>query len=118
MKFWVKHSLPGRVRIGYDKSQVFARQAALAARLLAGDVVGGEQAGYVERTRSAEDDRVVLITLTEEGRAMQERAKDVPLCVAGCIRLPPEKARTLYTLLYELLEQQDGGAHERHERKL
>ncbi len=77
-----------------------------------------QQAGYVERTRSAEDDRVVLITLTEEGRAMQERAKDVPLCVAGCIRLPPEKARTLYTLLYELLEQQDGGAHERHERKL
>lgn len=34
MKFWVKHSLPGRVRIGYDKSQVSARQAALAAELL------------------------------------------------------------------------------------
>ena len=34
MKFWVKHSLPGRVRIGYDKGQVSARQAALAAELL------------------------------------------------------------------------------------
>jgi cation transport ATPase len=34
MKLWVKHSLPGRVRIGYDKSQVSARQAALAAELL------------------------------------------------------------------------------------
>ena len=63
-----------------------------------------EQAGYVERRRSAEDDRVVLITLTEKGRALQEQAKDIPQKAAGCIDLPPEKARELYTLLYELLE--------------
>ena len=63
-----------------------------------------EQAGYVERRRSAEDDRVVLITLTEKGRALQEQAKDIPRQAAGCIDLPPEKARELYTLLYELLE--------------
>ena len=63
-----------------------------------------EQAGYVERRRSAEDDRVVLITLTEKGRALQEQAKDIPQKVAGCIDLPPEKARALYSLLYELLE--------------
>ncbi|MBR3640442.1 MAG: MarR family transcriptional regulator [Oscillibacter sp.] len=65
-----------------------------------------EQAGYVTRRRSAEDDRVVLITLTEEGRALQEKAKDVPKNVAGCVGLSPEKARTLYTLLYELLQNQ------------
>ncbi|MBQ4437108.1 MAG: MarR family transcriptional regulator [Clostridia bacterium] len=63
-----------------------------------------EQAGYIERRRSREDDRVVEITLTEEGRALQEKAKDVPSRVAGCIDLPPEKAQTLYALLYELLE--------------
>ena len=62
-----------------------------------------EQAGYVERRRSREDDRVVEITLTEKGRALQEKAKDVPGRVAGCIDLPPEKAQMLYTLLYELL---------------
>lgn len=63
-----------------------------------------QQAGYLKRTRSAEDDRMVILTLTEEGRALQEKAKGVPEQVAGCIDLPPEKAGTLYALLYELLE--------------
>ena len=65
-----------------------------------------EQAGYVRRERSREDERVVVITLTEAGRALQEKAKDVPAKVAGCIDLPPEKAQALYCLLYELLESQ------------
>ena len=63
-----------------------------------------QQAGYVERKRSEKDDRVVLITLTEKGRALQEQTKDVPAKVAGCIDLPAEKAQMLYALLYELLE--------------
>ncbi len=65
-----------------------------------------QQAGYVERKRSEADDRVVVITLTEEGKALQEKAKDVPGKVAGCIDLPPEKAQRLYSLLYELLDSQ------------
>ena len=65
-----------------------------------------EQAGYVERHRCRKDDRIVEITLTEEGRALQEKAKDVPEQVAGCIDLAPEKAQMLYSLLYELLENQ------------
>ena len=65
-----------------------------------------EQAGYVRRRRCREDDRVVEITLTEEGRALQEKAKDVPAKVAGCIDLSPEKAQALYALLYELLGNQ------------
>ena len=67
-----------------------------------------EQAGYVARRRCREDDRVVEITLTEAGRALQEKAKDIPRNVAGCIELPPEKALELYTLLYELLGNQRG----------
>ena len=63
-----------------------------------------QQAGYVDRKRSEEDDRIVLITLTEEGRALQEKAKEIPGKVAECIDLPPEKAQMLYSLLYELLE--------------
>ncbi len=63
-----------------------------------------QQAGYIKKVRSKEDDRVVLISLTEEGVALQERAKDIPSKVAGCIRLAPEKARMLYDLLYEILE--------------
>ena len=65
-----------------------------------------QQAGYVERKRSSEDDRIVLITLTKAGRALQEQAKEIPLKVAGCLALSPEKAQTLYALLYELLNNQ------------
>jgi len=64
------------------------------------------QAGYIEKKRSEEDERIVLITLTDEGRALQEKAKEVPGKVAGCFDLMPEKAQTLYALLYELLENQ------------
>ena len=65
-----------------------------------------EQAGYVERRRCREDDRVVEITLTEKGKALQEKAKEIPGKVADCIDLPPEKAQQLYFLLYELLDNQ------------
>ena len=65
-----------------------------------------QQAGLIEKTRNAEDDRMVLITLTDEGRALQEKAKDIPGRVANCIDLPPEKAQMLYSLLYELLDKQ------------
>ena len=65
-----------------------------------------EQAGYVGRRRCREDDRVVEITLTEEGRALQEKAKEIPGKVARCIDLPEERARQLYALLYELLDNQ------------
>lgn len=67
-----------------------------------------EQAGYLVRRRSSEDERVVTITLTEKGKALQEKVKDIPLKVGGCIDLSPEKARMLYTLLYELIESRKG----------
>ncbi len=63
-----------------------------------------ELAGYIKRRRCRKDDRIVEITLTDAGRALQERAKDVPGHVAGCIDLSPEKAQELYSLLYELLD--------------
>ena len=62
-----------------------------------------EKDGFLKKARSKEDDRVVIVSLTEKGREMQQKAKDVPKRVAGCINFPQEKSQTLYTLLYELL---------------
>ena len=62
-----------------------------------------QEAGLIEKHRSPEDDRVVVISLTESGRALQAQAQDIPLKVAGCTRLSPEKGQQLYSLLYELL---------------
>ena len=65
-----------------------------------------QNAGYVERKRSKSDDRVVVINLTEKGKALQIKAKDIPKNAASCFKLPPEKAKELHALLYELLENQ------------
>lgn len=45
-----------------------------------------ESQGLVTRTRSAEDERVVLIGLTREGKRLREPAKEIPeklVCRAG-----------------------------------
>ncbi len=63
-----------------------------------------EKAGYVVRRRSSEDERVVRITLTREGAALREKAEGIPQRIGSCIRISGEEARTLYTLLYRILE--------------
>lgn len=63
-----------------------------------------QTAGYVERKRSENDDRVVVINLTEKGKMLQIKAKDIPKKVGSCFKLPEKKAKELYALLYELLE--------------
>ena len=68
-----------------------------------------EQAGYIERRRSRGDDRVVEVTLTEAGRALEKKAGEIPAGVAGSIDMPEEKARQLYTLLYEFLKDRGYG---------
>ena len=65
-----------------------------------------ENQGYIQRRRSPEDDRVVVVTLTEKGRALQEEVKDVPQKVAGCVDLDPQKAVMLHQLLNELIDNQ------------
>ena len=77
-----------------------------------------QQAGYIQRTRSERDDRVVVITLTEAGKALQDQAKDVPMKVASCLALPPDKAQMLYMLLYELLDNQKKEGSEKNENDL
>lgn len=62
-----------------------------------------EARGYVRRTRSREDERAVIVTLTDEGRALRERARDVPRCMASCMNLPLDDMIELKRLLEKLL---------------
>ncbi|MBQ8859202.1 MAG: MarR family transcriptional regulator [Clostridia bacterium] len=62
-----------------------------------------EAKGYIARHRSTADERVLLVTLTKEGEALQARAAGVPQAVAGCMTLEADEAATLYTLLYKIL---------------
>ena len=62
-----------------------------------------EAKGFVRRYRSAEDERVLLVEITEEGERLRDQALESPRKISGCVRLGPDEARTLYELLYRLL---------------
>lgn len=62
-----------------------------------------ERKGFITRTRSEADERVLLITLTKEGRRLQDRALSVPAEVGSCLNLDAQEVKTLYGLLYKLL---------------
>ena len=63
-----------------------------------------EKQGLITRTRSAEDERMVVINLTEEGKALYKKAKDIPAKVGSCVKLSKTEAMQLYKTLYKLLE--------------
>ena len=62
-----------------------------------------EAKGFVHRYRSTEDERVLLVEVTEEGMRLRDRALSVPQGVGACVRLEPEESEKLYELLYRLL---------------
>ncbi len=63
-----------------------------------------ESAGFVRRERSPADERVTLIYLTEAGRALHDQCMDIPVHLSRSVSLKPEEAKTLYDLLYRILD--------------
>lgn len=63
-----------------------------------------EKEGYITRTRSKEDERVLVVELTEEGKKLKEKAASVPSEVGKCVKLSAEDAKELYRILYLLLQ--------------
>lgn len=54
-----------------------------------------ETEGLLSRTRSKEDERVVLLNLTEQGRALHEKAKRIPHCILGASGLTIERLQEI-----------------------
>ncbi len=63
-----------------------------------------EKKGYVTRCRSKEDERVLMVSVTEEGMKLREAALSIPPQIGACINLDPEEAAQMYTLLYKVLQ--------------
>ncbi|MPQ85641.1 MarR family transcriptional regulator [Pseudomonas sp. MAFF 730085] len=61
-----------------------------------------EAEGLLSRTRSREDERVVVVELTKAGRALQEKAKGVPQCILGASGMALEQLRKLQADLIAL----------------
>lgn len=63
-----------------------------------------EAKGLIRRFRCAEDERVLIAELTEQGVKLREQAKSVPQKAAGCMKLSQQETMELYRLLYRILD--------------
>ncbi|WP_226475245.1 MarR family transcriptional regulator [Pseudomonas sp. MWU16-30323] len=54
-----------------------------------------EAEGLLSRTRSREDERVVVVELTDAGRALRNKAMDIPQCILGASGMDIEQLRKL-----------------------
>ena len=63
-----------------------------------------ERNGWLCRKRSQEDERIVIISITDKGEAMQEKAAEVPIKMAQCLKLNNEEAMQLYVLLHKMMK--------------
>lgn len=61
-----------------------------------------EGEGLLNRTRSREDERVVLVELTDQGRALQAKAKSIPSCILAASGQSLERLQQLQAELLEL----------------
>lgn len=64
-----------------------------------------EAMGHVTRYRSQEDDRVVIVELTEQGTRLKQKMIHVPKQISSQVQIPLEEAIQLKKQLDHLLEQ-------------
>ena len=62
-----------------------------------------ENKGYIMRSRSKEDERNLIVTLTDKGWKLREQMLSIPGSMASCVDLEPQEAAELYKLLYKVL---------------
>ena len=62
-----------------------------------------ESIGYVRRERDAADERSLAITLTPAGRALRERAEQIPPAVMERLGMPIEDLQRLHAALTQVI---------------
>lgn len=62
-----------------------------------------EQKGLVKRERDSEDERVLIVSITEAGEALKEQAVLVPHKMTQCVKLDMDDAKELYRILHKML---------------
>ena len=63
-----------------------------------------EDKGYIRKEKNRDDERNLVITLTETGKKLQDKALCVPEEIAREFSLSPDEAGVLYRLLYKMLD--------------
>lgn len=62
-----------------------------------------EKKGYVERNRSKEDERNLIVSITKDGEKLKEKAVSIPAKVSKCVSLSMEDAMELRRILGTVL---------------
>lgn len=62
-----------------------------------------KEKGYIEVKKDKKDKRNLLISLTDQGLKLKEKAKDVPMSIALEFNLTEEEALFLHRILYKIL---------------
>jgi DNA-binding MarR family transcriptional regulator len=64
-----------------------------------------EKQDLIKRERSMEDERNLIVTITEKGEELKKKAIDIPNKIGNCINVSPEEGKALYNILYSILNQ-------------
>ena len=64
-----------------------------------------EKKGFVTRERSKTDERFLVVSITDAGMELREKAVDIPVKLGSCISLDEKEALQLYTIVRKLLGQ-------------
>ena len=62
-----------------------------------------ESKGYITRERSNEDERNLVVTITEDGEKLRDKALSIPPAMGSCVKLTKEESALLYQLLYKII---------------
>ena len=63
-----------------------------------------ESKGYITRARSKDDERNLMVTLTDKGHRLKEQAVEIPMQLGKCVELKLDESQQLYNLLYKMLD--------------
>ncbi len=59
--------------------------------------------GYVSRVRDEHDERNVIVSITEKGEALKDKAISIPAKMGECLPLTVEEVKQLHSILYKIL---------------
>ena len=67
-----------------------------------------KEKGYINISKDKLDKRNLKIVITKDGEKLKEKAVEVPPSIAEEFNLSEEEARTLYKILYKVLDYEKG----------
>ena len=63
-----------------------------------------EVKGYITRSRSLADERNLIVSITDKGLKLRDKALNIPVEMTKCVDLEEEEAKTLYEITNKILK--------------